>query len=283
MKLYSVLGRYVEFPKLNLPQEIPGNTTPEDTAKYLREFWGIKGPIHNIIHWMERNGICVASLPTGTEKIDAFSQTAYNGTREVACVVLGSEKESAVRRQFCAAHEIGHILMHESVTDVEALSSAEFREKENEAHDFAGAFLLPAEDFIKDLVQYDLRLDTFIPLKRKWHVSIGAMIIRAKKLGVIDSITYTRLMKSYSARGWRTSEPLDNQITIESPILGQKAIDVLLENDVFSVSELFEELSKNGVSLNAGFVEEALCLEKGTLSVERSDHIQPLEVVLKKK
>ena len=79
------------------------------------------------------------------------------------------------------------------------------------------------------------------------------------------------------------NELLDNRITIENSFLEQKAIDVLQENDIFSVSELLEELSKNGVSLNAGFVEEALCLEKGTLSVERSDRIQPLEVVLKKK
>ncbi len=283
MKLYTVLGKYVEFPQLNLPRQTSSSISPEEEAKNLRKFWGITGPIHNIIYWMERNGICVTSLPTGTEKIDAFSQIGYNDIKEIVCVVLGSEKESAVRRQFCAAHEIGHMIMHESIGDVEALSTAEFREKENEAHDFAGAFLLPADEFSKDLMKYDMRLDTFITLKKKWHVSIGAMIIRGKKLGIIDDVTYIRLMKSYSARGWRTSEPLDDQIIIENPVLAQKAINILLENDVFSVQELIEEFSKNGVSLGLDFIEEALCLKKGTLTISSKENdIKPIEVPLKK-
>lgn len=283
VKLFSILGRYVEFPKLNLPEIEDNNLTSEDVANLLRSFWGISGPIHNVVYWMEKNGIIVSSLPIGSEKIDAFSQTDCLHDDDMFCVILGNEKESAVRRQFCAAHEIGHILMHERNLDIEALSTIEFRQKEDEANRFAGAFLLPEDEFSRDLLKYTIGLDTFVYLKKKWHVSIGAMIIRAKSLGLIDQEIFTKLMKSYSARGWRKYEPLDDSIAMEAPVLAQKAIDLLLDNEVFSVEELLEEFTQSDFSIGAEFIEEALCLRKGTLSSKgKENNVESINIKMRK-
>ena len=56
---------------------------------------------------------------------------------------------------------------------------------EEEANNFAAAFLLPKESFLADVMQYPNKLEFYVELKRKWKVSISAMIIRAFKLNAI--------------------------------------------------------------------------------------------------
>lgn len=267
--LFNVLKKHVEFPLLDIKSGDYDGVTPETAARKLREKWGIEGPILDMVRVLEKHGIFVSSLPTGSEEIDAFSQPSYQkGENEYTiCVILGSEKESAVRRQFCAAHELGHLVLHNWAIDVEELKTAEFRNQEDEANCFAGAFLLPAEEFSSDVRRFSLRLDTFVQLKQKWHVSIGAQIIRAHNLGLVDDEEYTRLMKSYSARGWRREEPFDGVFGLEKPVLAQMAINLLFEKNVFSPRTLLDEFSNTGISLHPDFIEEVLSLEKGTLAI----------------
>jgi Zn-dependent peptidase ImmA (M78 family) len=260
------------------------NFHPELAAQKLREDWGITGPIHDMVRLLERKGVFVSSLPVGNESIDAFSQPSYvkGEKRHIACVVLGSEKESAVRRQFCAAHELGHLVLHNWDIDVEELKTTEFRNQEDEANCFAGAFLLPADEFSSDIQRFNLRLDTFVELKRKWHVSVGAQIMRAHGLGIIDDEAYVRLMKSYSARGWRKEEPFDDLFQLEAPVLGQMAVDLLINSGKFTPKTLLEEFANNGISLQSEFIEELLSLKKGTLNISNEgNEITPLEIKLK--
>lgn len=196
-----------------------------------------------------------------------------------ACVVLGSQKESAVRRQFCAAHELAHLLLHQWDENIEELSPFEYRKQEEEANLFAGAFLLPKQEFVDDLRRFSLRLDTFVALKKKWKTSIGAMIVRAYNIGFINHDKYTKLMKSYSARGWRKCEPFDGEIVADMPVLAQKAVDTLLDNDIFTKEELLQEFSENGITLKTTFIEEALNLEPNTLTIRKEAlNLEPIAV-----
>jgi Zn-dependent peptidase ImmA (M78 family) len=65
---------------------------------------------------------------------------------------------------------------------------------------------MPAIDIKNELPD---RLDwpAFLRLQAKWHVSIAALLVRAKSLGVMSEHTYAQGWKALSGRGWRKVEP----------------------------------------------------------------------------
>lgn len=270
-KIYSFLEEYIDFPALNLPKvdEYKDDYTDEDIedlAKLIREYWGLgDGPIPNIIYVLEKNGLIVSSLSANQEKIDAFSQKQIVDGKERYFIVLGNDKKSAVRRQFTAAHELGHLIMHTWVTDIDELSKEQYRELERQADYFAACLLLPKESFMKDLYHYN-RIEFYIELKKKWKVSMGAMIVRAYHLGVINYNQYQYLMRQMSSKGYRTSEPLDDLINISRPTVLEKAIKLLLTNDILTSKEILDYLE-----LPKEKVDSLLDLEEDTLNFNNTN------------
>ncbi|MGG0506262.1 XRE family transcriptional regulator [Priestia megaterium] len=264
-KIYSFLEEYIDFPDLNLPKidEYKDDYTDEDIedlAKLIREYWGLgDGPISNMIHVLEKNGLIVTSLSANQEKIDAFSQKQIVDGKERYFIVLGNDKKSAARRQFTAAHELGHLIMHTWVTDIEELSKEQYREIERQADYFAACLLLPRDSFMKDLYHYN-RIEFYIELKKKWKVSMGAMIVRAYHLGVINYNQYQYLMRQMSSKGYRKSEPLDDLINVSRPTVLEKAIKLLLANDILTSKEILDhlELPKEKVDSLLGLEEDTL-------------------------
>ena len=59
-------------------------------------------------------------------------------------VVLGSDKADRARSRFDGAHELGHLVMHGE--QIRAM-----KEVETQAHQFAAAFLMPANDIREQL------------------------------------------------------------------------------------------------------------------------------------
>lgn len=95
-------------------------------------------------------------------EFDAFYQYGEIGDNAYHCVVLGTEKPSFVRRQFSAAHELGHIVLHEKFNDLDEVSREDFRKREDEANEFAAEFLLPKAAFLNDLKMYPNKLTHYI-------------------------------------------------------------------------------------------------------------------------
>lgn len=84
----------------------------------------------------------------------------------------------------------------------EDLLGQDYRNVENEANQFASAFLMPKDSFTADLTKESfIDLDTFIDLKSKWNVSIAAMVHRAHDLELINDKEYVKLQKQISYRG----------------------------------------------------------------------------------
>ncbi|TXR71838.1 XRE family transcriptional regulator [Bacillus sp. AR8-1] len=245
--IQQYLGKYVNFPKLNLPnleefydlewtfQNI------EKLVKTVREYWGLgEEPIKNMVYLLEKNGIFLTTVTTGEQKIDAFCQKRSVVNNDYYFIVLGNDKVSAVRRQFDAAHELGHILMHSWITDEEELSNDEWREIERQADYFAAAFLLPKEAFTKSL--YTNKLDEFIQLKKYWMTSIGAMVVRSYHLGIINHNQYSYLQKQMSRKGMRKQEPLDDVLKRVTPSLFKQTIQLLIENRVLTAEKITSDL-----------------------------------------
>ena len=131
---------------------------------------------------------------------------------------------------------------------------------EDQAHRFAAAFLLPALTFANDF--YTPNLDAFRALKPKWKVSIAMMVYRSAELELVRKEQERRLWINRTRRGWRTKEPLDDQLPIEEPRLLRRAFELLVNEGVQSRAEIraalpyalgdIEELA----GLPPGFLEE---------------------------
>lgn len=283
VRLYNFLNGYLKFPKLQLPSIDYKNVIDiEDVTLMLRGFWGLNNdPIVNIVDLLEKNGIIVSSLTTDSTKIDAFTQIHKINGHHQFCVVLGNDKQSMVRRNFDAAHELGHIILHSKLSNIKDLSNEEFKELEVEANNFAASFLLPKNDFFADLVN-PTNIEAYLQLKKKWKVSVSAMVMRAKQLGRVSSLQYKNLMKLISYKKWGKVEPYDDVWKIQRPQLFRKAIKILKENNVLTGQQLMIELSKHKFTINVEEVEVLLDLDPGTLVEKRSEKDKKLILSIKR-
>lgn len=272
VEIYNFLNEYLNFPKLDLPRKSEFEEIHiEADAKYLRDYWGLGNePIQNMVDLLEKKGIIVSAIKTKTKKIDAFTQIINNNDFKQYCIILGNDKQSYVRRNFDAAHELGHIILHDNLSHVEEFSNDEFKKIEKEANQFAASFLLPEESFYRDLYN-PTKLNTYIELKKKWKVSIAAMIMRSKQLGRINPGQYQNLMKNLSYRKWRISEPFDKDWELQKPQLFKNAVKMLIENKILSNYQIISQLSNRKCSLNAYDIEELLDLDSGILSAKKDN------------
>lgn len=273
-RIHSYLDKYVDFPELNLPnttclaEEEWDKDSIEELSVLVRNHWKLGDkPITNMVNLLENNGIVVASLQLGNEKIDAFCQPRSANYY----ILLGEDKQVAVRRQFDAAHELGHLLMHHDIDNQDKLTKEEFKVMEQQANQFASSLLLP-EDAFRSLVASSFTLDDYKELKKYWRVSISAMIMRAKDLGIISESRYTSLQKQISMKKWRQKEPLDDVLPVPSPTALRKAVLALLESGLKDELQIAFELK-----LNSNDIEMLCNLESGTLSVKEVEPVIKLK------
>ncbi len=272
--VYNMLSEYLEFEKVNLPQ-IPTNATPQEAANILREYWGLGNrPIENIVYLAENNGLIVTDFETATGDVDAFSHKITSDDMETYLIGYSKNKRTAARIHFDVAHEIGHILLHNWREDLECIDKEEFKEIELQAHAFASAFLLPEDEFRKDVSPYATNLAYYTELKKTWKVSIAAMIRRAKDLDIIMADDYSRLMRNMQKQGIRKTEPLDDELVTAEPSLLRQAIKILFDQKVFTPNEFLEELSREyGLTLYPKDIETLLGLKKGTFEEKENPKI----------
>lgn len=282
-KLFSIINEYVDFPELDLPTDVESYDSPEEAAQYIRDFWKLGDkPIQNVVKLLESKGIIVTTFDTNTTDIDAFSQFFRLNGKKYFFIAYSNNKESAARINFDLAHELGHIILHTWNEDLENCSRDEFKQKEKEANEFAAAFLLPKESFVKDARFFPTEISHYTELKKKWRVSIGAMIHRACELGIISMNQYQYMIRTMSAKGMRISEPLDNILEIPYPRLMKDAFDLLITNDVFTKQELLEEFSNVGLSMEKTELEKLFTLKKGFFDEEEIDDFSPIVLKINK-
>jgi Zn-dependent peptidase ImmA (M78 family)/DNA-binding XRE family transcriptional regulator len=181
-------------PRDNVPMLERGQI--ERAADKCRLLWNLElnVPIRNLTRVMERAGVPVARFGNIAEKVDAFSRAG-----KPSFIVLNNK--TASRCRYDLAHECGHLVLHRGVPTGDPVTEAE-------ANHFAGALLLPKAAFIREFPRAPYGIwDSLLELKRRWRVSLGAIIRRAMELRLIGNDRYQRLYKELSARGWLRSEP----------------------------------------------------------------------------
>lgn len=214
-----------DLPTVRIPVQVTsalsGDVEEIDaTASAVRRTWGIgPGPVPDVVGSLEANGVLVIRLPLDTGDVDAFSLPFPD--RPV--VVLGADKNDRARSRFDAAHELGHLVIHgDTVWGT--------KEVEQQAHSFAAAFLMPANEIYDDLPS-GVDWPKLFDLKRHWQVSLAALLMRARTLRKMSPETYLTAVKAASARGWRRVEPVplgppEQPQLLASLIAGSKATSV---------------------------------------------------------
>jgi Zn-dependent peptidase ImmA (M78 family)/transcriptional regulator with XRE-family HTH domain len=200
LELLTAVEDYVDLPEVSLPSlehhDLTTTAGLEAAAADARRDLGLTdGPVPNVVRLLESHGVLVLRVPEGRvdRQVDAFSTSAT--IRPV--VVMSPLKDDKARSRFDAAHELGHLVLH---ADAEPGSKV----VEHQAQSFAAAFLTPADQIAEDLPR---RLDWQIlhRAKRRWGVSLKALLYRARSLGLITDGTYRR--GNMQLADWGNPEP----------------------------------------------------------------------------
>lgn len=233
-----------EFPYLENPLVL-GNRDIEEMATTLREKWGIgKSPIKTLGNLLFNKGIVLlkTDLPDSINGLSFFAAGR-------PFIVLG-EHGAKSRDKMTLAHEFAHIVLHHGRFDkpMGKLTKEENAKVEADAYKFAGAFLLPAEAYLRDV--FSISVECLLSLKPKWQVSAAAQIRRLKDLGEIDDAKYTQLQKKMSWMGQRKIESQEDSLVEEDC----NQINVLVEKiqtnrpDLWAtVERQFSELPKKAI------------------------------------
>ncbi|EAD0969856.1 hypothetical protein OII_03020 [Enterococcus faecium EnGen0029] len=211
----------------------------------------------DLLYRLELSGIYILEKNMGSS-IDAYSTWT---NQEKPFIILGNKKKSAVRRNFDLAHELGHLLLHYKM-DMDSLTKDEHKKIEKEANDFASFFLLPKEQFLEDFstISKKSNPDSYIDLKMKYMVSIGALEYRAYKLGLLTFEENRYFYAKLNQKDYKKSEPFDEDIAVIRPGKIRSLLDLIFRNHLFSLNNIL-----NDYYVDRSFLESLLGLENGFL------------------
>lgn len=218
----ALLEKAVEFPEVllpDLPVEFDEETrSPEDAARHARQFFAVApGPVQHVVRLAERAGVLVVFSEPGVSSIDAYS--LHTTSRPI--IVLNPVKDDYYRQRFDAAHEFGHLIMHQDAEPGGKIA-------EDQANRFASEFLMPATEIAPYLPASTAGRGwaQLAELKEHWGVSLSALLYRARSLGIMGEVSYRNAIIRMSQNGWRRAEP-GRIMSLEMPSMLPKAREVL--------------------------------------------------------
>ncbi|MDU5141910.1 MAG: ImmA/IrrE family metallo-endopeptidase [Paenibacillus dendritiformis] len=199
----------------------------------------------DLMFLIEKSGVFVFEKAIG-EEIDAYSLWTQN---DRPYIILGNRKRSAVRRNFDIAHELGHLLLHYRL-EFANLDRKEHKMIENEANLFAGALLLPEDEFAIDMkdVSHITNPDDYLDLKAKWKTSLQVLGYRAANLGIIEPKDHRNFYAAMHRKGYLKVEPLDDVIPIQKPMKIKTIIDLVSKRGLLDIGHMIENDWKVEVS-----------------------------------
>jgi len=158
--------------------------------RWLDDYAGLEDMIDERVEW-QLQGVRPAE-PVRT------AAGAQDGGPAIA--VNAAEAISVERQIFTAAHELGHLLLHQaSYTD--SLDEGSDRE-EKEANQFASHFLLPREAFEQEITENEglSLVDFVLHVKRKYRISYKTVLFRLVDEYGSDASLYRSFAVSYNER-----------------------------------------------------------------------------------
>jgi len=257
------LEEFVDFPEVKLPvrrYESPEQISAsdiEEVACECRDLWGLgRRAIPDLALAVEGAGVILVREETGIAPIEGLS--AWSEALQRPMIMLSADKANGFRSRFDLAHELGHLVLHKGIE--RSTDPVRYKQMEDQAHRFAGAFLLPAETFATE-VKTPVTLDSLLLLKQRWGVSVAAIVMRLHALGIIDQEEKSLLFKRRSARWGVKSEPGDEGRPPEQPRLLKRTIELLASSGVLPIESV-----PSYIGLGAFDIERLTGLSEGYLS-----------------
>ena len=253
------LSEFVDYPALNLPTrqfKEPDDIMPDEielAASECRDLWRIgRTAVPDLALAIEGAGVVLIREETGISQIEGLS--AWSDALGRPLVLLAADKDNGYRSRFDLAHELGHLILHRFIP--RPTERDRHKQLEQQAHRFAGAFLLPAETFTSE-VRTPVTLDDLLLLKRRWGVSVAAIMMRLRALKILDEEAAQSLFKRRSARWGAKSEPGDGDRLPERPRLLRRTIDLLVEENVMPLDSIPRHigLAAHDIEMLAGLLE----------------------------
>lgn len=172
-----------------------GPVSIDDLARSMREMWMLPpGPVDNVVDLIEENGGVVIPCNFGTDLLDAMSQR-IDGL-PILFFINTNAPMDRIRHTLC--HELAHMVLHTTAFKADD-------EMEREADEFAGAFLLPADEVRRQLRRFDL--PHLANMKAHWKVSMASIAMRASRLNLITDYQAKKFWIEMSKLGYRKREP----------------------------------------------------------------------------
>ena len=251
--IYRFFSQYIDYPSQDIliqcMKDISELSDIEQIANTVRQSLELNDrPVQNMVYLLQNIGIVVTSFSEEVSHLDAISHITVltNQKGENECyyfTTFNTLKTTPARLNFTLAHELGHWILGHISSDDKTPADIEYRGNENDANQFAAAFLLPKEAFLKDL-DNPTSLKSYLHLKLKWHVSIAMMIRRAYMLGQLSPSQYQYLFRQIGIKKWRTCEPGDME-ELPSASLFSAAVDILDKHRIILKNELIHYLNQN--------------------------------------
>lgn len=241
----NFLEQFIEFPVLENRVNYEKYEEYDLIAEKMREYLGLgNGPVHDVVEVAELMGFTVISMEYSESKVDAFSsmnsvEDINGGQNDYFVIVTGTgERSSFYRQQFSIAHEMAHWVLHQNINPQE-LDKDEYKVMEDEANKLASIFLLPKDSFGVELSSKVVdEIETYYNLKRKWNVSMAAMIRRARDLGVINTDQEVKLYKQMHYRKWKNPEPFDLETKVTVPVAFKQSLELLIDEGILKGHEI---------------------------------------------
>lgn len=206
----------------NLPAQIDSLDEIEHVANLVRDAWNLGcNPILDLTGTLEERGIKVfqtTALHDG--KFDGLA-CRVNG----APIVVVGATWPGDRQRFTLAHELGHLVLDGR------LAKHLVDQEEQACHRFAGAFLAPASEVLKELGQQRSWLEPreLCVLKKSFGLSMNAWLYRARDLRIFNEHNFLKHVKFFRKYGWHKQEPCDEFPKEESQVFMQLVFHALGE------------------------------------------------------
>ena len=219
-------GDTLELPLLSAVVRNLGDA--EEAALGLRNTLNLGiDPIANLTGVLENHYIHIIEIDAG-EAFDGISAVARdtNGNLLAAAIatrsgVLGD------RQRLNITHELGHLI----------LDLREGIDPEKAAFRFGAAFLAPAEQLRRDVGEKrrNIQMIELLYLKRRYGMSVQAMLFRLRDLGIITNAYYKRWCININRAGWKKREPIE--IPPEKPERFRQQVHRALSEELITKTE----------------------------------------------
>jgi len=176
----------------------------EAAAGELRNAWSLGlGPVASVTSALEDHLVHVLEVDA-PEEFDGISAVARDHAgRTVAASVVTRRGVSGERQRLSLAHELGHLVMRPC--------RADDAECERRAFRFGAAFLASAPAVKAAIGQRRTFIQPaeLLMLKRRFGLSLQALLYRLRDLGVISDHYYREWCVQVSRQGWKRREPME--------------------------------------------------------------------------